>query len=172
MSISVAASLSAGASIAASIVDGQPAAEIGQFEGRSSLLWMSLQTFLALGFVLMLVYLVLRIILPRILSGSRPHPTGAAESLIRVVETTALSEQCGLHVIEVTGRWFLFTSSGVGGRALVELDPAAAEEALAKRRSAAFRRDLSQTGPLTAWFSRLVDLRYGERKLLKRPGLR
>jgi flagellar biogenesis protein FliO len=160
MSIPVSIAASIAASIAVSIVDGQSAAEVGQFEGRSSLLWMSLQTFLALGFVLMLAYIVLRIILPRILSSTR-HPltgaTRAAESLIRVVETTALSEQCRLHVIEVTGRWFLLTSSGAEGRALVELDAAAAEEAMAKRRSAAFQRGLSKAGTLAAWFAKTVD---------------
>jgi len=149
--------VSIAASIAASIADGQSAAEVGQFEGSSSLLWMSLQTFLALGFVLMLAYIVLRILLPRILSGARPHPTGAAGSFIRVVETAALTEQCRLHVIEVTGRWFLLTSAGVEVRALVELDAAAAAEVMAKRQSAAFHRGLSKTGTLAAWFNKPVN---------------
>lgn len=147
------------ASIATSIADGQSAAESGQFGEHSSLLWMSVQTFLALGAVLMLAYIVLRLILPRVLSGVRPQPAGAAGPLIRVVETAALSEQCRLHLIEVTGRWFLLTSSGGEGRALVELDAAAAQEAMAERRSAALQKGLSRTGSLAARFARMVEIK-------------
>jgi flagellar biosynthetic protein FliO len=100
--------------------------EVGaeQFQSGSSLLWMFVQTILALGFVCLLAYVVLRVVLPRLQVGAR------GQSMVKVIDRTPLDQRRSLFVVEVTGRWLLLGSSEGGVELISELDAEkAAQEA-------------------------------------------
>jgi flagellar protein FliO/FliZ len=99
---------------------GQVAPE--QFQSGRSLLWMFVQTILALGFVCVLAYVVLRVVLPRIQVAT------ASKSMVHVVDRSALDQRRSLYVIEVTGRWLLVGVSEAGVHLVTELDPEKAEQ--------------------------------------------
>jgi flagellar biosynthetic protein FliO len=92
-----------------------------QFQSGGSLLWMFVQTILALGFVCLLAYVVLRVVLPRLNVGT------AGRSMVNVIDRTALDQRRSLYVIEVTGRWLLIASSEGGVQLISELDAETAE---------------------------------------------
>ena len=98
--------------------------EVGpeQFQTGSSLLWMFVQTILALGFVCLLAYVVLRVVLPRLNVGT------AGKSMIQVIDRTPLDQRRSLYVIEVTGRWLLIASSEGCVQLISELDSEKAEQ--------------------------------------------
>jgi flagellar protein FliO/FliZ len=101
-------------------------AEVGpeQFQSGTGLLWMFVQTILALGFVCLLAYVVLRVVLPRLHAGTAGH------SMVRVIDRTPLDQRRSLFVVEVTGRWLLLGSSEGGVQLISELDAEkAAQEA-------------------------------------------
>jgi flagellar biosynthetic protein FliO len=93
-----------------------------QFQSGGSLLWMFVQTILALGFVCLLAYVVLRVVLPRLNVGT------AGKSMVNVVDRTPLDQRRSLYVIEVTGRWLLIGSSESGVQLISELDAEKAEQ--------------------------------------------
>ena len=99
-------------------------AEVGpeQFQSGSSLLWMFVQTILALGFVCLLAYVVLRVVLPRLNVGT------AGKTMVNVIDRTPLDQRRSLYVIEVTGRWLLIASSEGGVQLISELDAEKAEQ--------------------------------------------
>ena len=95
-----------------------------QFQSGTSMLWMFVQTILALGFVCLLAYVVLRVVLPRLHSGT------AGRTMVRVIDRTPLDQRRSLFVVEVTGRWLLLGSSEGGLQLISELDAEkAAQEA-------------------------------------------
>jgi flagellar biosynthetic protein FliO len=95
-----------------------------QFQSGGSLLWMFVQTILALGFVCLLAYVVLRVVLPRLQLGA------TRQSMIKVIDRTPLDQRRSLFVVEVTGRWLLIGSSEGGVELISELDAEkAAQEA-------------------------------------------
>jgi len=93
-----------------------------QYQSGRSLLWMFVQTVLALGFVCLLAYVVLRVVLPRL------NVATSSRSMVRVVDRTALDQRRSLFVIEVTGRWLLIAASEGGVELISELDPDKAEQ--------------------------------------------
>jgi flagellar biosynthetic protein FliO len=99
-------------------------AEVGpeQFQSGTSLLWMFVQTILALGFVCVLAYVVLRVVLPRLQVGAR------SQSMVKVIDRTPLDQRRSLFVVEVTGRWLLLGSSEGGVELITELDADKAEQ--------------------------------------------
>jgi flagellar protein FliO/FliZ len=84
---------------------------------------MLLQTFLALGFVCGLAYVIFRWLLPRL------HSVRPAGGMVRVVERAGLDARKSLYVVEVAGRWLLISSSEAGVQLVSELDAEKAEEA-------------------------------------------
>jgi flagellar protein FliO/FliZ len=93
-----------------------------QFQSGKSLLWMFVQTIVALGFVCLLAYVVLRVILPRL------NITANSKSMVKVIDRTQLDQRRSLYVIEVTGRWLLIGSSEGGVQLISELDADKAEQ--------------------------------------------
>ena len=84
---------------------------------------MMLQTFVALGAVCGLAYVIFRWVLPRL------AVTRSAGGMVRVVDRVGLDARKSLYVIEVAGRWLLVASSESGVQLLSELGARTAEEA-------------------------------------------
>lgn len=97
--------------------------ESGPAGGGASFVLMLLQTFLALGFVCGLAYVIFRWVLPRLSAVRSPG------GMVRVVDRVGLDARKSLYVIEVTGRWLLIGVSESGVQLLSELDARSAEEA-------------------------------------------
>src|SRR6187397_3155261 len=93
-----------------------------QFQSGRSLLWMFVQTIMALGFVCLLAYVVLRIVLPRL------NVATAGKGMVNVIDRTQLDQRRSLYVVEVTGRWLLIASSEGGVQLISELDAEKAEQ--------------------------------------------
>jgi flagellar protein FliO/FliZ len=74
------------------------------------------QMILSLGFVCGLIYLLFRVVLPRI-SGFQ-----LSDSIVRVVEKVPLDAKKSLCVIEVGGRWMLIATSENSVNLLGELN--------------------------------------------------
>jgi flagellar biogenesis protein FliO len=110
-------------SVALSLWQADPA-QLGpeQFQSGRSLLWMFVQTIFALGFVCVLAYVILRVVLPRLNVGA------AGRSMVRVVERSALDPRRNLYVVEVTGRWLLIGTSEAGVHLVAELNAEKAEQ--------------------------------------------
>ena len=102
-----------------------------QFQSGSSLVWMFVETILALGFVCLLAYVVLRVVLPRLNVGT------AGKTMVNVIDRTPLDQRRSLFVVEVTGRWLLIGSSEGGVQLISELDPEKAEQEAEAMSSAA-----------------------------------
>jgi flagellar biogenesis protein FliO len=107
------------------------ATEPVQAGSEGSFIWMLVQTVLALGLVLLLAYVVLRLMFPRLMQRAAQGMGG--KGVLRVLETVRLNQQTSLHLIEVAGRWYLSVSSTQSAPMLHELDAVAIEEAYAKR---------------------------------------
>lgn len=80
------------------------------------------QTILALGFVCLLAWVVLRVVLPRLIV------VGRGKSMVKVIDRTPLDQRRSLYVVEVTGRWMLIASSEGGVQLISELDAEKAEQ--------------------------------------------
>jgi len=93
-----------------------------QFQSGTSLLWMFVQTILALGFVCLLAYVILRVVLPRL------NVASAGKGMVNVIDRTSLDQRRSLYVIEVAGRWLLIASSEGGVQLISELDADKAEQ--------------------------------------------
>jgi flagellar biosynthetic protein FliO len=93
-----------------------------QFQSGGSLLWMFVQTILALGFVCLLAYVVLRVVLPRL------NVSTAGKTMINVIDRAPLDQRRSLYVVKVTGRWLLISSSEGGVQLISELDAEKAEQ--------------------------------------------
>jgi len=93
-----------------------------QFQSGRSLLWMFVQTILALGFVCLLAYVVLRVVLPRL------NVATAGRSMVNVIDRIQLDPRRSLYVVEVTGRWLLIAASEGGVQLISELDAEKAEQ--------------------------------------------
>jgi flagellar protein FliO/FliZ len=102
-----------------------------QFQTGGSVLWMFVQTILALGFVCLLAYLLLSVVLPRLKVGS------SNRTMIHVMDRTPLDQRRSLYVVEVTGRWLLIGASESGVQMISELDPEKAEQEVVARKAAA-----------------------------------
>jgi flagellar biosynthetic protein FliO len=133
-----------------------------QFQSGRSVIWMFVQTILALGFVCLLAYVVLRVILPRL------NLAAAGKSIVTVVDRTPLDQRRSLYVIEVTGRWLLIAVSEGGVQLISELDADKAAQASAVLRSAATstraRASLNQAGVSARTAFSDVLARFGNRR--------
>jgi flagellar biosynthetic protein FliO len=138
--------------------------EIGseQFQSGRSVVWMFVQTILALGFVCLLAYVLLRVVLPRL------NLANAGKSMVNVVDRTPLDQRRSLFVIEVTGRWLLIAVSEGGVQLISELDAEKAEQEAATVRSAAAstraRATLNQAGVAARTTFADVLARFGNRR--------
>ena len=138
--------------------------EIGpeQFQSGRSVIWMFVQTILALGFVCLLAYVLLRVILPRL------NLTTTGKSMVTVVDRTPLDQRRSLFVIEVTGRWLLVAVSEGGVQLISELDADKAAQASAVLRSTATstraRATLNQAGMSARTTFADVLARFGNRR--------
>ena len=83
---------------------------------------MFVQTIFALGFVCVLAYVVLRVVLPRLNAAT------AGKSMVRIVDRTPLDQRRSLYVVEVTGRWLQIGASEGGLQLIGELEAEAAEQ--------------------------------------------
>ena len=83
---------------------------------------MFVQTIFALGFVCLLAYVVLRVVLPRL------NVATAGKSMVNVIDRTQLEPRRSLYVVEVTGRWLLIAASEGGVQLISELDAEKAEQ--------------------------------------------
>jgi flagellar biogenesis protein FliO len=124
---------------------------------ENSFFWMFVQTVLALGLVLVLAHIVLRVIFPRIFKRAGMGIAGEGNGLLRVAESVRLSEQVSMYIIEVAGRWYLATSSASGSLLLHELDATAVEDAYAEKNSQAARAPFwNSKANLAARFAQVV----------------
>lgn len=133
-----------------------------QFQSGRNVIWMFVQTILALGFVCLLAYVALRVVLPRLNLGT------AGKSMVQVVDRTPLDQRRSLYVIEVTGRWLLIAVSEGGVQLISELDADKAAEASELIRSAAAsaraRTVLNQAGLNARTTFADVLARFGNRR--------
>lgn len=133
-----------------------------QFQSGSSVIWMFVQTILALGFVCLLAYVLLRVVLPRL------NLSTAGRSMVTVIDRTPLDQRRSLFVIEVTGRWLLISVSEGGVQLISELDADKAAQASAVLRSAAAstraRVTLNQAGVSARTAFSDVLARFGNRR--------
>lgn len=133
-----------------------------QFQSGRNVIWMFFQTILALGFVCLLAYVALRVVLPRL------NLATAGKSMVNVVDRTPLDQRRSLFVIEVTGRWLLIAVSEGGVQLISELDPDKAAEASDLVRSAASsaraRAALNQAGLTARTTFADVLSRFGNRR--------
>ena len=133
-----------------------------QFQSGRNVIWMFVQTILALGFVCLLAYLALRVVLPRL------NLATAGKSMVTVVDRTPLDQRRSLYVIEVTGRWLLIAVSEGGVQLISELDADKAAQASAFVRSAASsvraRTALNQAGVTARTTFADVLARFGNRR--------
>ncbi|HET6976022.1 MAG TPA: flagellar biosynthetic protein FliO [Pyrinomonadaceae bacterium] len=102
-----------------------------QFQSGRNVIWMFFQTILALGFVCLLAYVALRVVLPRL------NIATSGKTMVNVVDRTPLDQRRSLFVIEVTGRWLLIAVSEGGVQLISELDADKAAEASALLRATA-----------------------------------
>ena len=133
-----------------------------QFQSGRSVIWMFVQTILALGFVCLLAYVVLRVILPRL------NLATSGKSIVTVIDRTPLDQRRSLFVIEVTGRWLLISVSEGGVQLISELDAHKAAEASAALRATATstraRATLNQAGMSARTTFSDVLSRFGNRR--------
>lgn len=79
-------------------------------------LWMMVQTFIALGLVCGLAYLIFRLILPRM------NVNFSSNSMVRIVDRIAVDSRKSLCVIEVADKWMLIAITENGVQLVSELD--------------------------------------------------
>ncbi len=97
-----------------------------QLGGGSGLLWMVFQLLFALGIVVGLAYVTLRVLLPQM--AQRLQPTlNSPRGLMAVADTIEIKRGSQLHLVGVAGRWFLLASSEAGMQKLTEVDAALIE---------------------------------------------
>lgn len=88
------------------------------------MLWMLIQTAIALAIVCGLAILIFRYILPRL------NVVSFNESIVRVVDGTSLDARKRLVVVEVAGKYLLLAISEAGVQTVTELDGDTVEQAI------------------------------------------
>lgn len=94
--------------------------------GWLDVLWMLVQTTIALGLVCGLAVLIFRYILPKL------NIVSFNKSIVRVVDGAALDARKRLIVVEVAGKYLLLASSESGVQTISELDGGEVERAVAR----------------------------------------
>ncbi|MFN7928212.1 MAG: flagellar biosynthetic protein FliO [Blastocatellia bacterium] len=101
-----------------------------QFNSGPSAALMFLQMIVALGFVVGLAYLILRVLLPRTMQRMNVSRLKAADStmgMMRLVDTLALKERQQLHIVEITGRYFAIATTDSSATTITEIQAAPVE---------------------------------------------
>lgn len=99
----------------------QPLPEVGWFD----IIWLLVQTGIALAIVCGLAILIFRYILPRL------NVISFNQSIVRVVDGTSLDARKRLVIVESAGKYMLLGVSESGIQLVSELDGAAVEQAVA-----------------------------------------
>ncbi len=94
--------------------------------GWLDMLWMLLQTAIALGLVCGLAVLVFRYILPKL------NVVSFNKSIVRIVDGASLDARKRLIVVEVAGKYLLLALSESGVQMVSELDGETVEQAVAR----------------------------------------
>lgn len=94
--------------------------------GWLDIIWLLVQTAIALGIVCGLAILIFRYILPRL------NVVSFNKSIVHVVDGTSLDARKRLIVVEVAGKYMLLASSESGVQLVSELDGDAVEKAVAE----------------------------------------
>jgi flagellar biosynthetic protein FliO len=94
--------------------------------GWLDILWMLIQTAIALGLVCGLAILIFRYILPKL------NVVSFNKSIVRVVDGASLDARKRLIVVEVAGKYLLLASSESGVQMISELDGETVEESIAR----------------------------------------
>ena len=94
--------------------------------GWLDILWMLVQTAIALGLVCGLAVLIFRYILPKL------NVVSFNKSIVRVVDGASLDARKRLIVVEVAGKYMLLALSESGVQMVSELDGASVEEAVTR----------------------------------------
>lgn len=94
--------------------------------GWLDIVWLLVQTAIALGIVCGLAILIFRYILPRL------NVVSFNKSIVHVVDGTSLDARKRLIVVEVAGKYMLLASSENGVQLVSELDGEAVEKAVAE----------------------------------------
>lgn len=126
--------------------DTPPLPTVGWFD----VVWLLLQTLIALALVCGLAILVFRYILPRL------NVVTFNESVVKVVDGTSLDARKRLIVVETAGKYMLLATSESGVQLITELDGTAVETAVANL-------EKSQTGIKKDSFTQVLD-RYWQKK--------
>lgn len=109
--------------------------------GWFDIIWLLLQTAIALALVCGLAILIFRYILPRL------NAVSFNKSIVNVVDGASLDARKRLMVVEVAGKYLLLASSESGVQMISELEGAAVEQAVAdleKSQSEAGKDSFSQ----------------------------
>ena len=94
--------------------------------GWLDIVWLLVQTAIALGIVCGLAILIFRYILPRL------NVVSFNKSIVHVVDGASLDARKRLIVVEVAGKYMLLASSENGVQLVSELDGEAVEKAVAE----------------------------------------
>lgn len=101
--------------------DSQPIPTVGWWD----IIWLLLQTAIALALVCGLAILIFRYILPRL------NAVSFNKSIVQIIDGASLDARKRLIVVQAAGKYLLLASSESGVQLISELDGAAVEEAVA-----------------------------------------
>lgn len=93
--------------------------------GWWDIIWLLLQTAIALALVCGLAILIFRYILPRL------NAVSFNKSIVQVVDSASLDARKRLIIVQAAGKYLLVASSESGVQLISELDGAAVEDAVA-----------------------------------------
>ena len=93
--------------------------------GWWDIIWLLVQTAIALALVCGLAILIFRYILPRL------NAVSFNKSIVNVIDGASLDARKRLMIVEVAGKYLLLASSESGVQLISELDGAAVEQAVA-----------------------------------------
>lgn len=99
----------------------QPIPSVGWWD----IIWLLLQTAIALALVCGLAILIFRYILPRL------NAVSFNKSIVQVVDSASLDARKRLIIVQAAGKYLLVASSESGVQLISELDGAAVEDAVA-----------------------------------------
>lgn len=128
----------------------QTAADAAPRVGWLDMIWMLLQTAIALALVCGLAVLVFRYILPKL------NIVSFNESIVRVVDGTSLDARKRLIVVEVAGKYLLLAVSDAGVQTVSELNGEMVEEAFA-RLEEKNKKPGGQSNTMANSFTRIMD---------------
>ena len=121
------------------------------------MLWMLVQTAIALGLVCGLAVLIFRYILPKL------NVVSFNKSIVRVVDGASLAARKRLMVVEVAGKYLLLALSESGVQMVSELDGASVEEAI-ERLEETNRQSNPQFKKASDSFAQIMDSVWKKKK--------